>query len=45
MEKVLPVISSAFEDIAIAHHSAFDRTALARAAQKYGAKCLSLCMG
>ncbi|TAI64392.1 exonuclease domain-containing protein [Bradyrhizobium sp. Leo170] len=40
MEKVLPIISSVIEDTAIAHHSAFDRTALARAAQKYGAKGL-----
>jgi DNA polymerase-3 subunit epsilon len=35
MEKVLPVISSVLEDTAIVHHSAFDRTALARAAQRY----------
>ncbi|RZN31249.1 exonuclease domain-containing protein [Bradyrhizobium sp. Leo121] len=40
MEKVLPVISSVLEDTAIVHHSAFDRAALARAAQKYGARGL-----
>jgi DNA polymerase-3 subunit epsilon len=40
IERVLPVISSVLEDAAIAHHSAFDRTALARAAQKYRAKGL-----
>lgn len=37
MAKVFPVISSALADAAIVHHSPFDRTALARAASKYGA--------
>jgi DNA polymerase III subunit epsilon len=37
MAKVFPVISSALLDTAIVHHSPFDRTALARAAVRYGA--------
>lgn len=37
MAKIFPVISSALADAAIVHHSPFDRTALARAAAKYGA--------
>lgn len=36
MAKVFPVISSALLNTAIVHHSPFDRTALARAAAKYG---------
>ncbi|KYK45165.1 hypothetical protein A1D31_11075 [Bradyrhizobium liaoningense] len=36
MAKVFPVISNALRDTAIVHHSPFDRTALARAASKYG---------
>ncbi|WP_159012446.1 exonuclease domain-containing protein [Bradyrhizobium sp. S69] len=37
MAKVFPIISSALLDTAIVHHSPFDRTALARAAARYGA--------
>jgi DNA polymerase III subunit epsilon len=37
MAKVFPVIGSALKDTAIVHHSPFDRTALARAAGRYGA--------
>jgi DNA polymerase-3 subunit epsilon len=36
MAKIFPVIGAAFEDAAIVHHSPFDRTALWRAAEKYG---------
>lgn len=36
MARVFPVIGAALEDAAIVHHSPFDRTALARAAAKYG---------
>ncbi|WP_375414657.1 exonuclease domain-containing protein [uncultured Bradyrhizobium sp.] len=36
MADVFPVISAVLERAAIVHHSAFDRTALARAAGKYG---------
>lgn len=36
MARVFPVISSALQDTAIIHHSPFDRTALARAAARYG---------
>ncbi|MGO3931803.1 exonuclease domain-containing protein [Rhodopseudomonas pseudopalustris] len=36
MARVFPVISTALQDTAIVHHSPFDRTALARAAGKYG---------
>jgi DNA polymerase-3 subunit epsilon len=36
MAKVFPVIGAALQDSAIIHHSPFDRTALARAAAKYG---------
>jgi DNA polymerase III subunit epsilon len=36
MAKVFPVISAALQDAAIVHHSPFDRTALARAAGRYG---------
>ena len=36
MAKVFPVIGSALKDAAIVHHSPFDRTALSRAAAKYG---------
>ncbi|MBI5261715.1 MAG: transposase [Bradyrhizobium sp.] len=36
MAKVFPVISAALQDTAIVHHSPFDRTALARAADRYG---------
>ncbi|MGY4178369.1 DNA polymerase-3 subunit epsilon [Bradyrhizobium sp. USDA 4518] len=37
MAAVFPVIGNALRDTAIIHHSPFDRTALARAATKYGA--------
>jgi DNA polymerase-3 subunit epsilon len=36
MAKVFPVISAALDNAAIVHHSPFDRTAMARAAAKYG---------
>lgn len=36
MARVFPVIGAALEDAAIVHHSPFDRTALTRAAEKYG---------
>ena len=36
MARVLPVISAALRNTAIIHHSPFDRTALARAAARYG---------
>jgi DNA polymerase-3 subunit epsilon len=36
MAKVFPVIGAALQDTAIIHHSPFDRTALARAADRYG---------
>ncbi|WP_420131157.1 exonuclease domain-containing protein [Rhodopseudomonas sp.] len=36
MARVFPVIGAALQDSAIVHHSPFDRTALARAAGKYG---------
>ncbi|WBU27779.1 exonuclease domain-containing protein [Rhodopseudomonas palustris] len=36
MARVFPVIGAALQDAAIVHHSPFDRTALARAASKYG---------
>lgn len=36
MAKVFPVIGAALKDAAIVHHSPFDRTALWRAAEKYG---------
>jgi DNA polymerase-3 subunit epsilon len=36
MAKVFPVIGAALRDAAIIHHSPFDRTAMARAAGKYG---------
>ena len=36
MATVFPVINAALQDAAIVHHSPFDRTALARAAIKYG---------
>ena len=36
MAKVFPVIGAALQDTAIVHHSPFDRTALARAADRYG---------
>ncbi len=37
MAKVFPVVGAALQDAAIVHHSPFDRTALWRAAEKYGA--------
>ena len=37
MARVFPVIDAVLRDAAIVHHSPFDRTALARAAEKYGA--------
>jgi DNA polymerase III subunit epsilon len=37
MARVFPVISAALHETAIVHHSPFDRTALARAAARYGA--------
>ncbi|MDB5578784.1 MAG: polymerase-3 subunit epsilon [Bradyrhizobium sp.] len=36
MARIFPVIGAALQDAAIVHHSPFDRTALARAAAKYG---------
>jgi DNA polymerase-3 subunit epsilon len=36
MAKVFPIIGAALQDAAIVHHSPFDRTALSRAAVKYG---------
>ena len=36
MAKVFPIISAALQDTAIVHHSPFDRTALGRAAGRYG---------
>jgi DNA polymerase-3 subunit epsilon len=36
MAKVFPVIAAALQDTAIVHHSPFDRTALGRAAGRYG---------
>jgi DNA polymerase-3 subunit epsilon len=36
MAKVLPVIGEALQDAVIVHHSPFDRTALGRAAGRYG---------
>lgn len=36
MAKVFPVISDALRNTAIVHHSPFDRTAFARAADRYG---------
>jgi DNA polymerase III subunit epsilon len=40
MARVLPVISAALRNTAIVHHSPFDRTALARAAARYGTEGL-----
>jgi len=36
MARVIPVIGAALENAVIVHHSPFDRTALARAAGRYG---------
>jgi len=36
MREILPLISSKLSNFVIAHHTAFDRVALARAAAKYG---------
>lgn len=36
MDKVFPVIAQALSDTAIVHHSPFDKTAVTRAATKYG---------
>jgi DNA polymerase-3 subunit epsilon len=36
MARVIPVIAAALENAVIVHHSPFDRTALARAAGRYG---------
>jgi DNA polymerase-3 subunit epsilon len=36
MAKVFPVISGILQDVAVVHHSPFDRTALTRAASRYG---------
>lgn len=36
MARVFPIIGAALQDTAIIHHSPFDRTALARAAGRYG---------
>lgn len=36
MEKVFPVIAEALRDNVIVHHSPFDKTAISRAATKYG---------
>lgn len=36
MARVFPVIASSLSDVLVVHHSHFDRTALARAAFKYG---------
>jgi len=40
MAKVFPIIAESLKDTALIHHSPFDRTALARAAAKYGAEGL-----
>lgn len=37
MAKIFPIVGEALQDAAIVHHSPFDRTALARAASRYGA--------
>jgi DNA polymerase-3 subunit epsilon len=39
--RVFPVISASLSDVIVVHHSHFDKTALARAATKYGAGSLS----
>jgi DNA polymerase-3 subunit epsilon len=36
MAQVFPVISASLSDVVVVHHSHFDKTALARAAAKYG---------
>jgi DNA polymerase-3 subunit epsilon len=36
MAKVFPAIAASLEDVVVVHHSAFDKTALTRAASKYG---------
>jgi DNA polymerase-3 subunit epsilon len=41
MAQVLPVISASLNDTVVVHHSPFDKTALNRAAVKYGAQRLS----
>lgn len=40
MAQVFPAISASLTDVVVVHHSHFDRTALARAAGKYGAGSL-----
>lgn len=40
MAQVFPVISASLSDVVVVHHSHFDRTALARAAAKHGARPL-----
>jgi len=37
MAQVFPAISASLSDVVVVHHSHFDRTAMARAAAKYGA--------
>ena len=41
MAQVFPVISTSLNDTVVVHHSPFDKTALNRAAVKYGAQTLS----
>src|SRR5258706_2649905 len=41
MAQVFPAISASLTDVVVVHHSHFDRTALARAAAKYGTGSLS----
>src|SRR5213079_1619463 len=36
MAQVFPAISASLSDVVVVHHSHFDRTAMARAAAKYG---------
>lgn len=40
MAQVFPVISASLSDVVVVHHSHFDKTAMARAAVKYGAGSL-----
>jgi DNA polymerase-3 subunit epsilon len=40
MAKVFPVVSASLEDVVVVHHSPFDKTAIARAALKYGTTTL-----
>ncbi|WP_334356965.1 MULTISPECIES: exonuclease domain-containing protein [unclassified Bradyrhizobium] len=40
MRTVFPVIAAALQDVVVVHHSHFDKTALTRAAEKYGTEPL-----